>query len=57
MRISFPLVKSALLTYIGRLEVNKAAFPSLLDVLGKNRSAKFFFSESSFFSIHKASRS
>ena len=50
-------MKSALLTYIGRLEVNKAAFPSLLDVLGKNRWAKFFFSESSFISIHRASRS
>ena len=50
-------MKSALLTYIGLLEVDKGAFPSLVNVLGKNRWAKFFFSESSFFSIHKASRS
>ena len=28
-------MKSALLTYIGLLEVDKAAFPSLADVLGK----------------------
>ena len=28
-------MKSALLTYIGRLEVDKAAFLSLVDVLGK----------------------
>ena len=28
-------MKSALLTYIGLLEVDKAAFPSLVDVLGK----------------------
>ena len=34
---SFPSVKSALLTYIGLLEVDKAAFPSLVDVLGENR--------------------
>ena len=27
VRISFSLLKSALLTYIGRLEVDKAAFP------------------------------
>ena len=30
-------MESALLTYIGLLEVDKAAFPSLVDVLGKNR--------------------
>ena len=35
--ISFSLVKWALLTYIGRPEVDIAAFPSLADVLGKNR--------------------
>ena len=33
VRISFCLAKSALLTYIGRLEVDKAAFLSLADVL------------------------
>ena len=50
-------MKSALLTYIGLLEVDKAAFPSLVDVLGENRYTKFFFSESTFISIHRASRS
>ena len=50
-------MKSALLTYIGLLEVDKAAFPGLVDVLEKNRWAKFFFSEISFISIHRASRS
>ena len=50
-------MKSDLLTYIGLLEVDKAAFPSLVDVLGKNCYAKFFFSESTFISIHRASRS
>ena len=50
-------MKSALLTYIGLLEVDKAAFPSLVDVLEKNRYATFFFSESSFITIHRASRS
>ena len=50
-------MKSALLTYIGLLEVNKAAFLGLVDVLGKNRLDKFFFSEISFITIHSASRS
>ena len=50
-------MKSALLTYIGRVEVDKAAFLSLADVLGKNRWDKFFFSEISFINIHRASRS
>ena len=50
-------MKSALLTYIGLLEVNKATFPGLVDVLGENRWANFIFSESSFISIHRASRS
>ena len=35
-------MKSALLTYIGILEVDKAAFPSLADVLGENRLITFF---------------
>ena len=35
-------MKSALLTYIGLLEVDKAAFLSLVDVLGINRWDKFF---------------
>ena len=48
-------MKSALLTYIGLLEVDKAAFPSLVDVLRKNRYPKFFFRQISFISIHKAS--
>ena len=50
-------MKSALLTYIGLLEVDKAAFLSLADVLGKNRYDKFFFSEIRFINIHRASRS
>ena len=49
-------MKSALLTYIGRLEVDKAAFPSLADVLGKNGWDKFFLSEIGFINIHRASR-
>ena len=57
MRISFSLAKSALLTYIGRLKTDKAAFLSLADVLVKNRWDKFFFSEISFINTHKASRS
>ena len=48
-------MKSALLPYIGLPEVDKAAFPSLADVLGKNRSVKFFFSEIGFINIHRAS--
>ena len=50
-------MKSALLPYIGLLEVDKAAFLSLAEVLGKNRWDKFFFSEISFINIHRASRS
>ena len=50
-------MKSALLTYIGLLEVNNAAFPHLVDVLGENRYAKFFFSEIGFINVHRASRS
>ena len=50
-------MKLALLRYIGRLEVDKAAFPSVADVLVKNRWDKFFFSEISFINTHKASRS
>ena len=49
-------MKSALLPYIGLLEVDKAAFPSLADVLGKNRSDKILFSEIGFINIHRASR-
>ena len=48
-------MKSALLTYIGRLEVDKAAFPRLADVLGKNGWDKFFLSEIGFVNIHRAS--
>ena len=44
-------MKSALLPYIGLLEVDKAAFRSLADVLGKNRYDKFFFSEIRFINI------
>ena len=50
-------MKSALLTYIGLLEVDKAAFVCLADVLGKNRYDKFFFSENRFITIHRACRS
>ena len=50
-------MKSALLTYIGRLQVGKGAFPSLADVFGKNRYEKFFSSEIGFINIHRASRS
>ena len=46
--LSFSSVKAALLAYIGLLEVDKAAFLSLVDVLGKNCWANLFFSESSF---------
>ena len=49
-------MNSALLPYVGLLEVDKAAFLSLADVLGKNRWDKFFFSEISFINIHRASR-
>ena len=50
-------MKSALLPYIALLEVEKAAFLSLAEVLGKNRWDKFFLSEISFINIHRASRS
>ena len=50
-------MKPALLTYIGLLEVDKAAFLILVDVLGKNRWDKFFFSEISFITIRRLSRS
>ena len=50
-------MKSALLPYIGLLEVDKAAFLSLADVLGINRWDKFFFSEISFITIHRPARS
>ena len=46
-------MKSALLTYIGLLEVDKAAFPSLVDVLRENRYNKFSFRQISLFSVHK----
>ena len=45
-----------IITYIGLLEVDKAAFLSLADVLGINRWDKFFFFEISFINIHRASR-
>ena len=48
-------MKSALLTYIGLLEVDKAAFVSLVDVSGKNGWDKFFLSEIGFVNIHTAS--
>ena len=44
-------MKSALLTYIGLLEVDEAAFQSLADVLRKNRYPKFFFSQISFIGL------
>ena len=50
-------MKSALSTYIGLQEVDKATFQGLVEVLWENRWAKFFFSESSFISILRASRS
>ena len=50
-------MKSALLPYIGLLEADKAAFPSLADVLGKYRYDKFFFSENRFITIHRPCRS
>ena len=49
-------MKSALLTYIGLLEVDEAAFPSLADVLRKNRYPKFSFSQISLFSVHRTCR-
>ena len=55
--ISFSSVKSALLTSIGRLEVDKAAFLSLVDVLAEKRYDKFLFSEIGFINIHRASTS
>ena len=55
--LSFSSVKAALLAYIGLLEVVKAAFLSLVDVLRENRSDKFFFSEIGFINVHRASRS
>ena len=45
-------MKAAFLAYIRLLEVDKAAFVSLADVIGKNRWGKIFFSEISF--IYKA---
>ena len=50
-------MKPGLLTYIGLLEVDRAAFLSLADVLGKNRWDKFSISEISFITIHRPSRS
>ena len=50
-------MKSALLTYRGLEQVDKAVFTSLANVLGKNRYDKFFFNEISFINIHRASRS
>ena len=50
-------MKSALLTYIGLLEVDKAAFLSLVDVLAEKRYDKFLFSEIGFINIHRASTS
>ena len=50
-------MKSALLTYIGRLEVDKAAFSGLVDVLRETRLDKFFFSQIGFINIHRSSRS
>ena len=50
-------MKSALLTYIGLLQVDKAAFRRLADVLGKNGWDKFFLSETGFINICRASRS
>ena len=57
VRISFSSVKSVLLTYIGPLEVDKAEFPGLVDVLRENRQDKFFFGEVGFINIDRASRS
>ena len=50
-------MKSALLPYIGLLEVDKAAFRGLADVLREIRWDKFFFSETGFINIHRPSRS
>ena len=50
-------MKAALLAYMRLLEVDKAAFPSLVDVLGENRYDKFFVSEITFINIQRASRS
>ena len=49
-------MKAALLAYKRLLEVDKAAFPSLVDVLGKNRYPKFFFSQVRLFSVHSPCR-
>ena len=54
--LSFSSVKAALLAYIGLLEVDKAAFLSLVDLLRENPSDKFFFSEIGFINVHTASR-
>ena len=50
-------MKAALLAHISLLEVDKAAFQSLVDVLEKNRYAMFFVRESTFINIQRASRS
>ena len=49
-------MKSPLLTYIALLEVDEAAFQSVVDVLRKNRYPKFFFSQISFISVHRTCR-
>ena len=49
-------MKAALLAYKRLLEVDKAAFPSVVDVLGKNRYPKFFFSQVRLFSVHSPCR-
>ena len=54
--LSFSSVKAALLAYIGLVEVDNDAFPSLVDALGKNRYPKFFFSQISFISVHRTCR-
>ena len=50
-------MKSALLTYIGLVEVDKALVQSPADVLGKNRLDNFFFTPSSVSNILRDSRS
>ena len=57
VKLASSSMKAALLAYMRLLEVDKAAFPSLVDVVGENRYDKFFVSEITFINIQRASRS
>ena len=57
VKLASSSMKAALLAYMRLLEVDKAAFPGLVDVVGENRYDKFFVSEITFINIQRASRS